>query len=337
MSIKDISISVLVVAVVSLGMPVALKLDSFEVRADNKQIAVSAPPQASAPAPSGAATSSPTPAAMDDPPSEVPIMSTPVPDDPAAAAAIEGPEPVRSKLNMNKTEAAIPLEINANSSQKSPPVQLFVSLDVPHHSSNTVSFCAIYPYPQTLPIRLHQTPPLDTKTFAIRTLLLNTAYARKTMKTVAYPQGGWRWQEAYERALKRSGREEPHVVLNLYPFINDLVPYCREEVKRSNEFEEKRVERYDQAVKDLAETKADTETEATRKGMVPVSVRYTKFFPNGIRQGIVRVMPGHWWVIATHKVPGLTYYWQEPVAIQPGEPAEIVLSEKNALLIEGAW
>ncbi|HEY9716297.1 MAG TPA: hypothetical protein V6C69_02420, partial [Trichormus sp.] len=156
MSIKHISISVLVVAVVSLGMPVALKLDSIEARADNKQIAVSAPARAAA--------SSPSPAAIDEPPSEVPIMSTPVPDDPAAAAVIEGPEPVRSKLNINKTEAAIPLEINANSSQKSPPVQLFVSLDVPHHSSNTVSFCAVYPYPQTLPIRLHETPPLDTKT-----------------------------------------------------------------------------------------------------------------------------------------------------------------------------
>jgi hypothetical protein len=321
-NIKEISLSVYLAAVLSLGLPVALKLVSIEARADNKQIAVSSPSQA----------------AVAEPPSEVPIMSTPVPNDPSGAGAvIEGPEPVRSKINGNKGDAAIPLEVNANSSQKLPPVPLFVSLDIPHHSSNTVSFCAVYPYPQTLPRRLHDTPALDTKTFTIKNLILNTCYARKTIRTVAYPQGGWRWQEAYERALKRSGREEPHLLTNLYPFIGDMIPYCREEVKRINEFEEKRVARYNQAVADLAETKADTETEATRKGMVPVAVRYTKYFPNGIRQGIVKVMPGHWWVIATHKVPGLTYYWQEPVAIQPGEPAEVVLNEDNALLIEGAW
>ena len=114
-----------------------------------------------------------------------------------------------------------------------------------------------------------------------------------------------------------------------------MIPYCREEVKRSNDFEEKRVARYNHAVADLAETKADTETEATRKGMVPVSVRYTKYFPNGIRQGIVKVMPGHWWVIATHKVPGLTYYWQEPVAIQPGEPPKSCSTRITPCLLKG--
>ena len=190
-NIKEISLSVYLAAVISLGLPVALKLVSIEARADNKQIAVSSPSQA----------------AVAEPPSEVPIMSTPIPNDPSAGAVIEVPEPVRSKININKGDAAIPLEINANSSQKSPPVPLFVSLDIPRHSSNTVSFCAVYPYPQVLPRRLHDTPALDTKTFTIKTLILNTAYSRKTIRTVAYPSGGWRWQEAYERALKRSGEK----------------------------------------------------------------------------------------------------------------------------------
>jgi len=305
---------------ISLAAPAALKLGSIAACADGRQIAVSSPAQ---------------PAAAE-PPSEVPILSEPVSSD-RSMAVIDGPEPVRSKINNNKGDVAIPLEINTDSSKRLPPVEVFVSLDVPRHSSNTVSFCAAYPYPQVLPRKLHDLPRLETKTFAIKNLILQTAYARKTIRTVAYPQGGWRWQEAYERALKRSGREEPHLLTNLYPFIGDMIPYCREECKRINEIEDRRIERYNAAVNDLNQTKADVETEATRKGMVPVAVRYTKFFPNGVRQGIVKLMPGHWWIIATHKVPGLTYYWQEPLAVQPGEPAEIVLNEDNALVIEGAW
>jgi len=249
-----------------------------------------------------------------------------------------GPEPVRAKINNSSaSELEIPLEINANVSKMMPAMPVYISLDIPHHNNNTVSYCAVYPYPQPLP-RIHkEVRALDTKLFGIKTLILQTAYSRKTMKTMAYPIGGWRWQAAYARALKRSGLDEPHILVNLYQFINDILPYCHEECKRSNEIEEKRVERFKRAEAEYSETRADTETEATRKGMVPLGVKYTKFFPNGVRQAVVKLIPGQWWVIATHKVPGLTYYWQEPLSVHPGEPAEIVLNEENALLIEGAW
>jgi hypothetical protein len=152
-----------------------------------------------------------------------------------------------------------------------------------------------------------------------------------------YPTGGWRWQNCYAKALKRAGMTEPHVLMNMYIFTNNLLPYAYEEVKKRNEFEQKRQKRYDVAKTDYDELHADAETEATRKGVESQLLKYKKFFPNGDRQATAYLQPGQWWIVAVHKVPGLTFYWQEPVTIHDDEPCVVTLNEDNALMIEGAW
>lgn len=235
------------------------------------------------------------------------------------------------------SEFDIPLEINADAAKALTTVPVHINLSIPHHSTNTVTTCGAYPYPTQPQKKRGQLRPLDTNVRSLKMLVQQTAYTRKHIRVVAYPGGGWRWQNAYARAKERSGQIEPFLLTNMYLFTNALVPYVHEEVKKINDFEQQREERYKQAVEDFKEERGDAETEATRKGLYALNVKFKKFFANGDRQGTVNLAPGQWWIVCSHKVPGLTYYWQQPVTVHENEPTVVTLTEDNALLIEGAW
>ena len=66
-------------------------------------------------------------------------------------------------------------------------------------------------------------------------------------------------------------------------------------------------------------------------------MRFTRLLRGHTLDGGLRLAGGPWYVTGTHKVPGLTYYWQLPVTVEPGETKEVELNESNALVIEGAW
>jgi hypothetical protein len=237
---------------------------------------------------------------------------------------------------VEKSEFDIPLEINGEAAAKLVPVPLYVNLYVPHHGI-TVTSCQIFPYPEPPPRPNKPMHLQDTNYHIIKKNIEQTCYTRKTLKVQAYPVGGWRWQYCYAAALKRCGQDEPHYLASFLPFVNAMLPYCHDEVLKSNEFEQKRQLRYTQAVDDAKALRADAETEATRRGLEPVILRFKKFFSNGARQGQVSVAAGQWWIVARHKVPGLTYYWQQPFTVHENENNVVTLVEDNALMIEGAW
>lgn len=263
----------------------------------------------------------------------------------AANSCFAGPEvssalpssQARGKTAQPQSEFDIPLEINGEAAANLTLVPFYINISVPHHSNSTVTSCTAYPYPIQPLRRNNPMHLLDTNYYTLKKLIEQTAYTRKSLKVQAYPVGGWRWQYAYAVALRRCGQDEPHYLLSFIPFVNAMLPYCHEEVKKLNDTEVKREIRYRQAVADSQAMRADAETEATRRGVEPQAVRFKKFFATGDRQATIKVAAGQWWVVATHKVPGLTYYWQQPMTVHEDQNNVVTLNEDNALTIEGAW
>jgi hypothetical protein len=211
-----------------------------------------------------------------------------------------------------------------------------VQLTVPH-SSNAVHKLVAYPYPMALPKARKEIFDLSTETRALKEEILTSGYTQRGTSNKPYPFNGWRWQYAYHNALKRAHTYEPAVISDIYPFVSKMTPYCREECRRINNIEHERVERYKRLAEEYEQHAQEAETEATRKGYTPVAVEINKMWRGHFNIGEVRLGEGTWWITGTKKVPGITYYWQQPIEVIKGEPVVCELTEDNALVIEGGW
>ncbi|MBI4532740.1 MAG: hypothetical protein HY711_02240 [Candidatus Melainabacteria bacterium] len=206
--------------------------------------------------------------------------------------------------------------------------QLRIQIRVPHNKKAQDHFTA-YPYPVKPPIA-PTVQPLPDKPKEIKGWLMQSGYTNRRANNFAYPLFGWRWEYAFSAAVRRAGCSVPHTILEMYPWCTSMVPYILPEIKRLNSAEQERRARYFNTVAQWQKDYVELENEATRKGLYPVEFRMV-----GGRQGCVRLQRGTWWVQGTHKVPGLMYYWQAPVTV--GEDCSVVLTESNALLIQGGW
>ncbi len=215
-----------------------------------------------------------------------------------------------------------------------------VFINIPHNNNAVNNFIA-YPYPINLPKKrndkTHQQNPLPTDRRQLRDLILATGYSSRDAGIRPYPTNGWRWQYAYHSALNKAHLTEPNAIGEIYHFADDLIPYARKECIRLNKVEDDRLERYQRAQDDCDQNHADYETEATRKGYGPVEFHIDKFFRGHFNLAELRLGEGPWWIIGTRRVPGLKYYWQEPVTAVKGEVSKVELNEENALVIEGGW
>ncbi|HEY9680171.1 MAG TPA: hypothetical protein V6C86_01105 [Oculatellaceae cyanobacterium] len=239
-----------------------------------------------------------------------------------------------------------------------PPAQtnVRVRINVPHYLDAVDMFVA-YPYPMPCPIP--RRPPgykgksdpgaakplvpqqaydkMPNTRKAIRDLILQTGYTQRTKSSVAYPQGGWRWQIAYRNALKRCPLGEPTIFTEMYPFVNAMEPLVREECKKMDELEEDRQRRYTAAYEEWQLNRSDYEAAAVRKGYFPIEFNPQKGWRGPKSVAELKLGPGTWWITGTHKVPGLKYYWQYPVEIVNGQVENVDLTWQNALVIEGGW
>jgi hypothetical protein len=215
-------------------------------------------------------------------------------------------------------------------------VQVRIRINVPQ-KIRANSAISVYPYPPRPPRNIIFSTPLPTKDKQIRGQLLNTGYAGRTSLDKTFPPGGWRWQYAMRDAINKSGANPPTTILTMYPWINRILPYMREEIAKVNEVEKDRKIRYQAICKDFEENGQDLENEAMQKGLSPVELRMR--YRTGIRMlsGVANVTPGTWWVVATHKVPGLHYFWMQPITVVPGENMSIQLTQANAIAIQGGW
>jgi hypothetical protein len=211
-----------------------------------------------------------------------------------------------------------------------------IQLTVPH-STNAVHKLVAYPYPMQLPKARKEIFDLSTDSTALKEEILTSGYTQRGTSSKPYPFQGWRWQYAYHNALKRAHADEPSVLSDIYPFVRKMMPYCREEVRRINNIEHERIERYKRLAEEYEQHGQESETEATRKGYVPVPIEINKLWRGHFNIGEIKLGEGTWWITGTKKVPGITYYWQQPIEVVKGDSVVCELTEDNALVIEGGW
>jgi hypothetical protein len=211
-----------------------------------------------------------------------------------------------------------------------PTATVTVRIDVPR-DSRAVEVMAVHPYPMKPPTIPGPPPKLATDDKTLRDLLVQSGYAARSNPDKPYPIGGWRWQFAYQEAVRRSGLGVPHGLFTVYSWVNDIRPYVRKECKKWNDFEDERWLRYKRAKEEFEKSRVEIENDAVRLGLSPIDMR--------IRRGIAqaKVPAGNWWLTCTHKKPGLTYYWQVPFTAGGGENVNLNLTQPNALIVTGGW
>lgn len=209
-------------------------------------------------------------------------------------------------------------------------INLTIQIKVPHGLKATESFIA-YPYPPRVPPgKPIEALPTDKK--VLKDMLLNSGYSNRFRGNKAYAPMGWRWEYAFNAAVRRSGKSFPHTIATMYPWTSSMVPYIVPEIERINKGEENRQLRYMAAVDEFNKTHMELENEAVRKGLYPTLIRRYRKGEAG-----VKLSAGNWWITVTRSVPGLQYYWRVPITIVEGQPVKLTLTEQNALLVQGGW
>lgn len=192
--------------------------------------------------------------------------------------------------------------------------------------------CTVYPYP-VKPPTCDPPAPLPDRGAGLNNLIRNTSFLARPNLDKPFPTaGGWRWIFAYKAALAKSGLSEPHTIFGEYSFASDLTPYVAAECKRRNVFEKQRRKIYEQAIDDYNRTHEELEVQAVKTGLKPVALRLAEY---GLAKG--QMPPGTWWLQVTRKLPGLKFYWLQPVTSVAGKRTEVNLNDNNALAIIGAW
>jgi len=190
----------------------------------------------------------------------------------------------------------------------------------------------VFPYPVKPPANKNPIKPLSDKPRTVSDQLLGAGYLNRVAHQPVFPTNGWRWQYAYETAIRHSGNDLPKTIFSMYRWRNNMVQYMIPEIMRINAIEKKRKATYEKAILEHKRSFTDLENEATRNGLYPVDVRMGRAF-----KGQVTLSAGTWWISGSRKVPGLVYYWWLPITVTAGDKSQIVLNENNALLIQGGW
>ncbi len=205
---------------------------------------------------------------------------------------------------------------------------------VPHNKQAIDSFM-VYPYPVKPPV-VKQPDGLPTSFKLIKGRIVETGYLNRQSGIKPIPTFGWRWEEAYNAGLRHAaakvGMGEPHTFATYYPWSSEMVKWVLPECRRINAQEDERWERYQGVNTEYNEKRVDIEMQSVRDGLFPLKMKRLSNFGAS-----TNLPPGNWWVVGTHKVPGLTYYWNMPVSVPPGSSTNVVLNERNALVIKGAW
>ena len=209
------------------------------------------------------------------------------------------------------------------------------------HNFDQVNTLIAYPYPVKPPKIKTPLKPLPETYKELKGLILAGGYTARTVRYRPYPNNGIRWQACFNTAVRKSGLGFPHIISEMYRWEEDVHKYVKAEVMRSNREETARSSRYDDAIKEYDDNSADVEQEAVSHGRFPVEVDFTSSLVDQeqIRNGKVFLAPGKWWICGMHRVPGLKYYWQQPIEVEEGAkgPQMVELTEANALVITGAW
>lgn len=214
-------------------------------------------------------------------------------------------------------------------------IKLVATVAVPH-LKKAITQVTAYPYPMKPPEAKQKVRLLPDKEKALKNMILSSGYLSRTAADQPYPPGGWRWQYAFNKAIKNSNMTMPHSIFEHYLWADRIMPYVRAQTKAYNAFEKTRVMAYNEAQQDFLDNRTAYEDEATKAGVGPTPMKrvFLKSGKIGLHYAS-SLKPGKWWILATHRVPGLKYYWLLPIDVDRSE--RVILNEGNAIYIEGGW
>ncbi len=214
-------------------------------------------------------------------------------------------------------------------------IKLVATIAVPHLKKALTQVTA-YPYPMKPPVAKQKIRLLPDKDKALKSMILSSGYLSRSAADIPYPPGGWRWQYAFQRAVDRSGLSMPHSIFEHYLWADRIMPFVKAQTKIYNAFEKTRVNAYNLAQQDFLDNRQQYEDIATAAGLGPTPMKrvYLKSGKIGLHYAN-NIKPGKWWILATHRVPGLKYFWLLPADVTKSE--RFVLNESNAIYIEGGW
>jgi hypothetical protein len=215
-------------------------------------------------------------------------------------------------------------------------VTIVATVAVPHMKKCLTQVTA-YPYPMKPPPVKVKVKLLPDKDKPLKQMMLSTGYFSRASLDVPYPPGGWRWQYAFQKAIKNSNMSLPHSIFEHYTWADRMLPFIKAQTKIYNSFERDRVAAYNNALQEFNDTRTEVEDVAMQRNMTPVPMK--RVFLKSGKAGLHyagNLKSGKWWILATHRVPGLKYFWLLPTEV--GDKKErIVLNEGNAIYIEGGW
>jgi hypothetical protein len=233
-----------------------------------------------------------------------------------------------SNLRNEAPTSAIDKALDADS-QNTTACEVLIAVQVPHNRQ-AIDKLTAYPFPVRPPVNAKPAGPLYDDMKNLKSMCLNLGYTQRR-HYAPYPAFGWRFENAYKAAKQKSGLGHPHSMFEAYGWAKEMAKYVKVEVDRINEEEEQRLDRYTKACEHWETEGVDIESEATRRGLVPVPIKTVKSLDK------IKLEPGTWWITGTRKVPGLLYYWQQPVTVVAGTTPTVKLEQGNALFIQGAW
>ncbi len=208
-------------------------------------------------------------------------------------------------------------------------IVVVVSVNVPRNRGAKDNF-VLSPYPLVAMKRPEMLNlPLDFD--QLKEIIKRTIYFRWRNMPEDVPD--WRIDGAFTQALKKSGKHMPGNEIGLDAWIDNFLPFMAVQIKEINLKEKARKARYELMAEVPDDFRLEAEKNAKLQQRIPMAVRVGQI-RRGLRQGRVKVLPGTWWLVGTHAVAGMIYYWQEEFEIMNG-PRLLELNEDNALIIQG--
>ncbi len=213
---------------------------------------------------------------------------------------------------------------------------LVASVYVPHNNNALDNFIA-YPYPLTpLQVTAFKTN-LPTDSDKITELLKNELTANKWLIDDAFLRQGFFMQDAFKNALNdcnlpKTGKFDP-------AWLEQVTTAFKLQAILSNKRELERKDRYDNLVKYVSEDEEGLKDKADAAKLSPVRIPVSQLRHN-LWQGCEWLGEGTWWVVGTHRLPKLTYYWQvkinvpEDATLKTGDAQYLQLTEQNATAID---
>jgi len=240
--------------------------------------------------------------------------------------------------NANRTTSK--LTVDTKQDLLNPPVdkpigkyQVTLWVNVPHYK-NCVDKIQAVPYMTEIPLPLHTYGAMSEKYGDIKDSLYVLCYvAPQSPKSHVYSGQGFRFTFCLNAAKRESGLGIPHLLPEARAWCEAMEPYVHKYIVRSNEAEALRHDRLSKAKSDYDETHTEIEYAALRKGFFPIDLNFIVYHLS-LRRAVVDLPEGTWWITGTHRVLGITYYWQEPIEVGPDKPNTLQLTEANAMVID---